>query len=285
MTGSIAGPGLDPAAADTELGPAGATRPSAWPRRRIVGWAVVGVLVVAFAIWAYERVHHLPSDPLGGATNPIIRWEYLFRAPRTPGQLWSRGKQHLELTVVPVALGLAVSSALAALGMRFRWLLVPIFAFEGFLYTIPSLALFAILVTYQSNWTAAVVALTTYTLLIITRNIVEGIDGIPRSAIDAADGLGMGRFQRLVQVEIPLALPVILTGVRVATVTTVGLVGITAVIQLGGFASLIFDGFNRSFTTEVVVGAGAMVILAVVLDIALRAVEWLATPWARRAGP
>ncbi len=150
------------------------------------------------------------------------------------------------------------------------------------LYTIPSLALFAVLSTYNSNETAAIIALTSYTLLILTRNIVAGIDGVPEAALDAADGLGMSRIQRLVKVEIPLAMPVILTGVRIATVTVVGLVGISAVIQLGGLATYIFDGFKRSYTTLMVLGTAATILLAIGLDLVLRGIEWLMTPWARR---
>jgi osmoprotectant transport system permease protein len=181
-----------------------------------------------------------------------------------------------------VVLGTVLSGALAALVVRFRWAQGPVFAFAGFLYTIPSLALFGILVAYASNWTAAVVALTSYTLLIITRNIVAGIDGVPAEVRDAADGLGMTGPQRLLRVELPLALPVILTGIRVATVTTVGLVGISAVIQLGGLAYYIFDGFRRDFTTLIVIGSTLSVLLAVALDLALRGIEHVATPWARR---
>ena len=277
------GPGAGPDRADAPADDAPPPRPSRWTRRRIARWTVVAVLVVAFAVWAAARIHGLSHDPDAGAINPIIRWEYLFRRDRTPGELWTRGKQHLELTVEPVLIGLVLSSVLAGIGLRFRWILTPIFAIEGFLYTIPSLALFAVLNTYNTNWTSAVIALTSYTLLIITRNIVEGLDGVPASALDAADGLGMGRLQRLVKVEIPLALPVILTGLRVATVTTVGLVGISATIQLGGFAYLIFDGFKRSFTTELVVGAGCMFLLAIALDLVLRGLEWAVTPWSRRA--
>lgn len=249
-------------------------------RRRLLAIAVVSVVVLLSVLWIRSRVAGLSEDTQ--ATNPIIRWEYLFKRKRTLPELWTRGRQHLELTVIPVVLGLILSSALASIGLRFRWLLTPVFAFAGFLYTIPSLALFGVLVTYASNWTAAVIALTSYTLLIITRNIVAGIDAVPPAALDAADGLGMSRSQRFLRVELPLALPVILTGVRVATVTTVGLVGISAVIQLGGLAQLIFDGFRRSYTTEIVVGTGFMVLLAIALDLVLRGVERAATPWARR---
>ncbi|MCU1454043.1 MAG: proline/glycine/betaine transporter permease [Acidimicrobiales bacterium] len=253
--------------------------PHARSRRRW-WWLALAVAGAAFAAWAKVRISHL--DTSTQATNPIIRWEYLFKRPETRSELWTRTTEHLQLTVVPVALGLLISSMLAAIGLRFRWLLTPITLLSGFLYTIPSLALFGVLVTYTTNWTAAVVALTSYTLLILVRNIVAGIDGVPSAVTDAADGLGMGRVRRLISVELPLALPVILTGVRVATVTTVGLVGISSVIQLGGLGSLIFTGYNSSYPTKMVIGAGLSVLLAVALDLVLRLVERLTTPWARR---
>lgn len=244
--------------------------------------ALAGLAAALAAVWIWVRIGSLSEDTQ--ATNPIIRWEYLFERERTPDELWERTRQHLELTVIPVLLGLVISSVLSAVALRFRWTLAPITTLAGFLYTIPSLALFGVLVTYNSNWTAAVIALTSYTLLIMIRNIVAGIDGVPQAARDAADGLGMTRAQRFVRVELPLAFPVIVTGVRVATVTTVGLVGISVVIQLGGLASLIFDGYRRQFTTPIVVGSALSILLAVVLDLGLRGVERLATPWARRAG-
>jgi len=242
--------------------------------------AVAAVALVAFAIWAANRISGLSEDTQ--ATNPLFRWEYLFSRERTPEELWGKTRQHLELTVVPVVLGTILSALLSALILRFRWMRGFVFTFAGALYTIPSIALFAILVTYNTNWTAAVIALTSYTLLILTRNFVAGIDAVPQAALDAADGLGMSRTQRLRKVELPLAMPVILTGIRVATVTVVGLVGISAVIQLGGLATYIFDGYNRSYSTLIVLGTAATVVLAVTLDLVIRGVEWLATPWMHR---
>ncbi|MGN6692879.1 MAG: ABC transporter permease, partial [Aquihabitans sp.] len=218
--------------------------------RRKVTYAVLAVALIACAVWAADKVSALSEDTQ--ATNPLFRWEYLFKRERTPDELWTATRQHLVLTVQSVLWGIALSAVLSALILRFGWLRGIVFTFAGFLYTIPSLALFAVLSTYNSNETAAVIALTSYTLLILTRNIVAGIDGVPDAALDAADGLGMSRVQRLLKVEIPLAMPVILTGVRIATVTVVGLVGITAVIQLGGLATYIFDGFKRNYTTVMV---------------------------------
>ena len=248
--------------------------------RRKVLLGVALVALVAFGIWAANRISGLSEQTQ--ATNPLFRWEYLFKRERTPEELWEKTRQHLQLTVVSVLIGIVLSSVLTALILRFRWVRAAIFTFAGVLYTIPSLALFAVLVTYNSNETAAIIALTSYTLLILTRNFVAGIEGVPASALDAADGLGMSRFQRLRKVEIPLALPVMLTGVRVATVTVVGLVGISAVIQLGGLATYIFDGFKRSYTTLMVLGTVATIVLAVALDLLLRGVERVSTPWAHR---
>lgn len=251
-------------------------------KRAAIALGVV-VALLAFGAWAAHRIGQL--DPATQATNPIIRWEYLFSRERTREELWDRARQHLELTVVPVLLGTLLSTLLAALVLRFRWLQGAVLTFAGALYTVPSLALFGILVAYASNWVAAVVALTSYTLLIITRNILAGLDAVPPEVKAAADGLGMSPAQRLLRVELPLALPVILTGIRVATVTTVGLVGVSAVIQLGGLAYYIFDGFRRDFTTLIAIGSSLSILLAIVLDLALRLVERAATPWVRAQVP
>lgn len=250
-------------------------------RHRWMAWSAVGLVVVAFAVWAAIRIHGLSESTQ--ATNPILRWEYVFKRQQTPQELWDLTTEHLRLTVTAVVAGFVIASLLAALALRLRWTFTPITVFTGFLYTIPSIALFGVLAGVTSNFVAAEVALTSYTLLILVRNIVAGIDGVPRSALDAADGLGMGRVRRLFTVEVPLAAPVIITGIRVATVTTIGLVGITTFIQLGGLGSLIFDGYNRDFTTLLVLGSVLSIALAVILDLALAGLERLLTPWTRRA--
>ncbi len=275
MTALAPLPGGLPDAADGEAG----------ARRSPVRWIVAGTLVVAavaFAVWAKGRIDGL--DTATQATNPIIRWEYVFERPQTPGFLRERTIEHLTLTVIPVLLGLVISSALALVARKLRWTLAPITVFAGFLYTIPSFALFAVLVTYTTNFIAAVTALTSYTLLILVRNIVAGLDGVPAHVLDAADGLGMSSTRRLVTVEVPLALPVIVTGIRVATVTTVGLVAVSSIIQLGGLGSLIFDGYNRRYTTLITLGTVLSVLLAIVLDLGLDRLGRLVTPWARRRG-
>jgi osmoprotectant transport system permease protein len=249
------------------------------PRLR---WGATAVVLVGLAAWAVGRIGDLRTETQ--ATNPIVRWEWVFLRDETRHELWAATVQHLQLTLMAVGFGLVIAAALAAVALRFRWTFAPITGFTGFLYTIPSVALFGILVTRFGNTVSAEIALTSYTLLVLVRNIVAGIDGVPAAVTDAADGLGLSRMRRLLTVEVPLALPVIVTGIRVATVTTVGLVGITAIIQLGGLGELIFDGYGTQYYTKMVVGSVLSVVLALVLDLLFHRVEVVLTPWARRRG-
>ncbi|MDQ2651124.1 MAG: ABC transporter permease [Actinomycetota bacterium] len=251
-------------------------------RDRRARWAAAGIAVALIGAWVATRIADLSTDTQ--ATNPVVRWEWVFLREDTRTELWDATVQHLQLTVMAIGFGLAIAAVLAAVALRFRWTFTPITVFASFLYTIPSVALFGILVTRFGNTVSAEIALTSYTLLVLVRNIVAGIDGVPPSVTDAADGLGMSRLRRLATVELPLALPVIVAGIRVATVTTVGLVGITAIIQLGGLGSLIFDGYGTQYFTKMVVGSALSIALALVLDLALHRVEVVLTPWARRRG-
>jgi osmoprotectant transport system permease protein len=172
---------------------------------------------------------------------------------------------------------------LSIAAQRWRWLAPPVYGLSGILYTIPSLAAFVLLVPYTGfSRTTALIPLVTYTLFIFVRSIVTGLDGVPRAVLDAADGMGFGRTRRLVRVELPLALPSIVAGLRLATVTTVGLVTVTAIITYGGLGQLIYDGLNRNFRTPLVVGTVLSVVLAVVLDLGITVAGRLATPWTRR---
>jgi osmoprotectant transport system permease protein len=195
--------------------------------------------------------------------------------------------EHVVLTGLAVGIGLVISFALALAIRNAPRLYGPIVGVTGTLYAIPSLALFALLtpVTGLGTILTAEVALVSYTLLILVRNIVEGLRGVPPDAVEAAVGMGYTPLQRLLRVELPLALPVIVAGVRIATVTTVGLVTVTALIGLGGLGYLIVTiGVNRgSFgLTAVVTGVALAVALAVVADVALLRLQRALTPWARR---
>jgi len=191
---------------------------------------------------------------------------------------------HLVLTVLAVWCGLLISLTAALLVRRLGFLRGPVTATFGILYTIPSLALFAFLVPFTGlTLVTAEIGLIGYTLLILTRNILAGLDGIPAEIRESADGMGYGRRQRLLAVDLPLALPVIFTGLRIATVTTVGLVMVTAVIGEGGLGQLMLRGFNRQFPTMIYVGFVLIIVVALVLDVLLQLAERLLTPWARRA--
>jgi osmoprotectant transport system permease protein len=214
-------------------------------------------------------------------TGPLIDWDWIVR---NAGQIVDRTWEHLGLTAISVALGLVISVGLAIVALRWRWAYSLITWATGLLYTIPSLALFAILVPVVGlNATNAVIALTSYTLLIIIRNLVAGIDGVPASVIEAADGMGYTPQARFWKMEVPLALPAIIAGLRIATVTTVGLVTVTAVLGLGGYGFFILRGLNTFFWTQILVGVVLSVVLATLLDVGFVGLERLLSPWARRA--
>lgn len=191
--------------------------------------------------------------------------------------------EHLRLTLIAVVVGFVFSAVLALIALRFRWTYGPITWVTGFLYTIPSLALFVLLVPLTGFTTlTGEIGLVSYTLLILIRNIVAGVDGVPASVKEAADAMGYRPARRFFAIDLRLATPAIIAGLRIATVTTIGLVTVTGLIGLGGYGSLIDDGLKRTFSTPIVVGAGLSVVMAVVLDLGLVLLERSLTPWARR---
>lgn len=189
---------------------------------------------------------------------------------------------HLVLTGIAVGVGFALALALTLLIVRWRGLEGPIVAVTGTLYTIPSLALFALLVPITGlTLVSAEIGLVSYTLLILVRNMLAGLDGVPGDIVEAADGMGQTRLQRLVGVELPLAVPLIVAGLRIATVTTVGLVMVTAVIGEGGLGQVLLRGFTLRHWDLVYGALVAMILLAVVADLALVGLGRLLTPWLR----
>ena len=215
------------------------------------------------------------------ADQPFLDWQWVLDHL---AEIWDATIEHLRLTVIAVVVGFVLAAVLSFVALRWRWAFGPITWTTGVLYTIPSLALFTLLVPIfglGSTW-AAEIALVSYTLLILVRNIVAGVDGVPAAAVDAADGMGFTRWRRLLRVELPLATPVIITGIRIATVTTVGLVTVTALIGLGGYGDLINDGLDRQFLTPIIVGGTLSVLMAVVLDLLLVGLERILTPWRTR---
>jgi osmoprotectant transport system permease protein len=212
---------------------------------------------------------------------PLINWEWVAE---NVDLIVDRLLEHVVLTGIALGVGLAISFGLALAIYRRRWLSQPIIQTTGILYTIPSLALFALLVPFTGlSLLTAEIGLVGYTLLILIRNIIAGLDGVPPEVREAADGMGFGPWGRLWAVELPLALPVIVAGIRVATVTTIGLVTVTALIGQGGLGQLIVTGLLRPgiFETMIYVGAILSLVLALVADAALLVVQRALTPWAR----
>ena len=188
--------------------------------------------------------------------------------------------EHIYLTVVPVAIGFAIAFSLALLAHRRQWLVGPITGVTGALYTIPSVAFFFLLqpLTGLGN-TTAIVALTCYTLLIIFRNVITGLQAVPGESKDAARGMGLTDRQMLWKVELPLALPEILAGLRIATTTTVGLAALAFLAGAGGLGGQL-DRLPF-FKSNVVVAGGLCILLAAVLDLIILAFQKLVTPWQR----
>ena len=210
----------------------------------------------------------------------MIRWDWIAD---NLDQIAASVAEHLILTVLAVWIGLAISLVAGLLIYDRRRLYGPTAGLFGILYTIPSLALFAFLVPITGlSLTSALIGLVSYTLLILLRNIVAGLDAITPETREAAEAMGFSKAQRLVRVELPLALPVIIAGVRVATVTTIGLVMVTALIGQGGLGQLMLRGFSRSFPTMIYVGFVLTVVLAVGLDLLLAWIGRVATPWAQK---
>lgn len=219
---------------------------------------------------------------LAQQTMPLFDWSWVGR---NLDNIWDRTLEHLKLTGFALVVGLALSIALAALALRKPRTYEPITAATGIMYTIPSLAVFALARPWFGiGFVTAEIALVSYTLLILIRNIVAGINGVPPGVREAALGMGYRDGERLRRVEFPLALPVIVAGLRIATVTVIGLVTVTSLLGLGGLGFFILDGIRRSviFPTGIIVGVVLSVALAAILDLALLAVGRMLTPWTTR---
>jgi osmoprotectant transport system permease protein len=193
---------------------------------------------------------------------------------------WDPLLEHIFLTVVAVGVGFAIAALLALFAHRWRWLVPPVTNVTGILYTIPSVAAFFLLlpITGRGN-TTALVALTSYTLLILFRNMIDGLDSVPDDARDAGRGMGLTARQLLWRVEIPLALPAILAGLRVAATTTVGLAALAFFAGAGGLGEAINS--DLPFKSNVVVASALCLLLAAALDAIILLAQRAATPWTR----
>jgi osmoprotectant transport system permease protein len=216
--------------------------------------------------------------------NPEKWWwgEWVGR-PANREAIYTATREHVILTVSAVVLGLLIAIPASILVLRHPRLKGLVLGISGALYTIPSLALYGLLVPYTGlSRTTALVPLTLYTLLILVRNTVTGLEQVPADVRDAADGMGLSRRQRLWKVEMPLALPSIMAGIRIATVSTIGMLTIAALVGLGGLGQLILLGLNRPMRTAVTVGVVLSIALAIGSDLGLAWLGRKLAPWSTR---
>ena len=210
---------------------------------------------------------------------PLVRWDCIAS---NLDEIALRVGEHVLLTAIAVGAGFAIAFAVSLLVLRVPKLEQAATFVTGTLYTIPSLALFALLVPYTGlTLLTAEIGLVGYTLLILIRNIVGGIRSVPADVRESALGMGYTPSQILWRIELPVALPVIVAGVRIATITTIGLVTVTALIGQGGLGFLILIGIQRFFSTPLLVGAILSIALAVAVDAALVLAQRALTPWSR----
>jgi osmoprotectant transport system permease protein len=214
---------------------------------------------------------------LANDANSWVWWSWI---PDHQHEIYAYLREHMVLTVLSVTYGTLIALPLAVFGSRRRSVSAVVVPFTNALYTIPSVALLALLLPITGTGRKpAVIALTLYSLAILLRNALEGLRGVPVDVLDAADGMGYTRRRRLFRVELPLALPAIMAGIRLATVSTIGLVTVTFIVDQGGLGRFIQDGYQRDFHTPLVVGIVLSVALAIAADLLLVRLERAVTPW------
>lgn len=211
----------------------------------------------------------------------MIEWDWIADHV---GAIAGRLVQHVELAAIALAVGFAISLGLAIVSVRVRPVRAVVVGIAGIVFTIPSIALFSALVPIIGLSLLTVeVPLVLYTLVIYVRNIVAGLESVPPDVLEAADGMGYTRNERLTRVELPLAVPLMIAGLRLASVSTIGLVTISGILgqSFGGLGFFIFE--RPTFATEVLVGAVGSIALAISVDVVLGRLQRRLTPWARTA--
>jgi osmoprotectant transport system permease protein len=197
-------------------------------------------------------------------------------------RFWPRVVEHVELTAIALAIGFVISFAAALIAYRYTRFELPFANLSALFYTIPSIAFFQIMVPITGiGWTSIEIALVSYTLLILFRNTLTGLQEVPDEAKEAAEGMGLTRAQTLVRVELPLAVPAIVAGVRVATVTTISLATIAAFITPLGLGAPIFSAIQTGANTEFVAASLLAIVLALLADVVIVFVQRMLTPWVR----
>jgi osmoprotectant transport system permease protein len=213
--------------------------------------------------------------------NPWFSWDYVKDNAQ---DILTALQQHVTLTVQTILLGILIAVPLALVARRWRWLTGPILGTAGVLYTIPSLALFAFLAPFTgvTNPRTVLIGLVLYALLVLVRNIITGLDGVPEDVREAARGMGYSAAGMFVRIELPVALPAIMAGVRIATVSTVALVTVGVITGNGGLGQLIIRGFaNNFYRAEIMTATVLCLALALAADLVLAGLTRLLSPWTR----
>ena len=216
---------------------------------------------------------------------PLIRWDWIGDHV---GQFADLTVHHLKLALLPILFGLILAIPLGVMCVRWRWLYPPTLGIANVLYGVPSLAFFMLLIPYfgigaggKADFTI-IVPMTLFSLSVLVPNVVDGLRSVPDPVRQAATAMGFGTFRRLIQVELPIAVPVVIAGARVATVASISLVSVGMLIGNGGLGQLFIDGYSRDFNTPIIVASVLIIALALVSDGVLVAAQRLLTPWARR---
>jgi osmoprotectant transport system permease protein len=198
-------------------------------------------------------------------------------------EVWQRTVEHVQIALIAIVVGCLISFVLSVIAVRYRWTFKPITRVGSILYTIPSLALFGLLIPFTGlGLLTAEIALVSYTIFILVSNTVAGLDAVPAPVKEAADAMGYTWWRRLITIEFPLALPTVVAGIRIASVTVIGLVTVAALVGNGGYGALINDGLQRNFPTPIVIGSVMSVAFALLVDGLLAFALWALTPWRRR---
>ena len=209
-----------------------------------------------------------------------MMWSWI---PSNWSLIWQLTWENLKLGVLPALIGLVISLPLGVIAARWRWLYPPVLTVVNILYAVPSLALFiALIPAFGLTDTTVIIALTVFSLCVILPNVVAGLRAVPAAVTQAATAMGYGPLRRLVTVELPLAVPVILAGLRIGVVASISLASVGQLIGVSSLGYLFIDGLQRSFPTEIYVGLFLVIVLALVCDLILVAVKRALTPWAPR---
>jgi osmoprotectant transport system permease protein len=206
-----------------------------------------------------------------------VMWSWI---PGNESLIWQLTWENLKLGVLPALYGLVISLPLGVIAARWRWFYPPLLTVVNVLYAIPALALFiALIPAFGLTDTTVIIALTVFSLCVILPNVVAGLRAVPAAVTQSATAMGYGPLRRLVTVELPLAVPVIMAGLRVGVVSSISLASVGQLIGVSSLGYLFIDGLQRSFPTEIYVGLFLVIALAIICDLVLIGVRRALTPW------